>query len=221
MLKESKELTASNIIQEINNDILKVEENTRELKCDIYMCRFNLFQFFQLKYLDGKNRDYIGYIMDSISQKDKDGNITRTYSMANSYISSLNRAKILEEIKEIKYDDNHFELIKQYYSDEVLKDIFLRIIEKENINIESSSKNIYEIYKTIKDQKPMIFTTYIKKRLKNGDYGKKYYINAENRYFLFRFFKLSKKYQEYEKLLFEELKKEFGWRLNYKIVRNF
>lgn len=216
------ELTSENIINEINNDIEKFEQNGKDCKCDKYACRFNLFQFLQLKYLNDKNNNYVGYIMHYVCQKnDNTGEIRKTYSLDNSVISTLNRANILEEIKDIKYDNYFFELLKQYYSDEMLKEIFLKIIHIENLKINAQNEDLYSLYNAIKDSDENVFKTYYKKTLKDGSLGKKDYINSEKGYFFFRFFKLSDKYAKYENELWEVLKNEFGWRLNYKIVRNF
>ncbi|MCQ2789096.1 MAG: hypothetical protein MJ229_01835 [bacterium] len=222
------------IIKKINLDIENFENKTENCQVDLYMCRFTLFQFFQLKYLENRNREYIGYLMNYVCQENKEtGEIKKVYSLDNSYISTLNRANILEEVKQfrydeelntwfendIKYDEYFFELINQYYSENDIKRYFLEIIESEKINIETESKSNIELFNVIKENNIKIFYSYYRKINKNGSFGKKPMINTKNRHFVFRYFKLSEEYMKYEKELWDALKEEFGWRLKYKISR--
>ena len=183
----------SNILLELEKDVRK------NYNGDFFKCKLILFQYFKLKYLSGKNRNYIGYIVN--------------YSKRSSYlqipeIGALNNAGVLEEVKEIKYDEYFLELLQQFYSEEVLKSILQKIIRENNILCLNNQSN-KELFSIIKENNQDLFKTF---KADNRTY-------KENAYFYFRFFKLSDKYSPYESVLWESLKQEFGWRLQYDIVR--
>ena len=116
-------LSQENIIDEINKDIVRFEENSKGLKYDLYMCRFNLFQFFQLKYMDNKNQNYIGYIMQTANKGKKQ------YTLENTVIGTLRSAGILTEVDDIEINEYFYELINQFYSERELEHILSKIIQ--------------------------------------------------------------------------------------------
>lgn len=215
---EERELTKENIISEIHNDIEQFEkkDTQKEVKSDKYMCRFNLFQFLQLKYLKNKNHAYVGYLMQFFIND----NNKKQYSLVNSVIGTLKQAGILSELDEIEIDDDFYELLCQYYSDDYLNQTFLKIISENGIEYDKKISQNYELFNVIKKYDKTIFYTYYRKITKKGEISKNKFVK-ENAYFFFRYFCLSDKYLQYENVLWESLKEEFGWRLKYKIVRNF
>ena len=185
-----------NILQEIEKDIRK------KFNGNIAQCRLVLFQFFQLKYENGNNYDYIGYFVNRFK---KDG---KTISCLDvSPIATLKDAGILEEVFDIEYDDYFYHLLTQFYSETLLNTMFQTIMKDNNILCLNGCDN-HTTFETIKNFDKNLFKTYEKK----GNYRK-------NVYFAFRFFRLSDKYAPYEKELFEELKKQYGYRLNFPLVR--
>lgn len=71
MTTDIEQFKITNIIDEIHSDIEKFEQINgviKDCKCDKYSCRFNLFQFLQLKHLNNIDRDYVGYIMSYVWQ---------------------------------------------------------------------------------------------------------------------------------------------------------
>lgn len=205
-------LSQENIIDEINKDIVRFEENSKGLKYDLYMCRFNLFQFFQLKYMDNKNQNYIGYIMQTANKGKKQ------YTLENTVIGTLRSAGILTEVDDIEINEYFYELINQFYSERELEHILSKIIQE--LNIECTAVTNFDKFCTIKDFDKNVFTTYYRTMTQKGELSKNKKIK-DNAYFHFRYFRLSDKYAPFEEILWEGLKKEFGWRLKYELVRNF
>lgn len=190
-------LTKENILSEINSDILKKFDG------DIAKCRLILFQFLRTKYSDKQNHGYVGYILFG-SKNDKG---KTQYTLNTSEVGTLNSAGILQEIKEIDYDDYFLETLKELYPQTLLEAIFKRIVEQNNISCQD--KTIEQMFLTIKNQNIDLLKTY----------------NDDNRtyrnkiYFPLRFFSLSEKYAPYEDILWQALNEEFSWRLNYSLSR--
>lgn len=195
------------IIEEINNDIQKLEDkknnkNNTKIKYDKFMCRLGLFNFFQIKYMDNRNLDSVGYPLSRSKEK--------TYTLTTAEIATLSAAGILTEIKDnIDYGENYYTLLTQINSEAILNYTFDKVIKENNIPCDTTA-TLQEKFGTIKNYDINLLKTY-------EENGKNFRKNA---YFHFRFFRLSDKYALYEKLLWEALKKEFGWRLQYKMVRS-
>lgn len=180
-------MNTSDILQEVEKDI---RENYNG---DFFKCKLVLFQFFQLKYLSDRNREYIGYFVNR-SKKDK----KLVSSLDIPEVGALNNAGIFKEIKDIKVDDYFLELLQQFFSDKNLIEKFKSILNSKNISYEDNY-SLQELFSCLKNNNEDIFR------------------NRE--YFSFRFFKLSDKYAPYESVLWEALQPEFGWRLKYQIRR--
>lgn len=132
------------------------------------------------------------------SQNEYIGYLVEGSALSNSEVGTLKNAGILKEIKNINYDDYYFSLLCDFHSEHLLKILFKEILQKNNISYTNSLEN-KEMFLLIKNHNQDLF----------------------KEKFRFRFFKLSEKYAPFEKELWEELKKDFGWTLNVKLVRNF
>ncbi len=186
-----------NILQEIEND-LRVNFNG-----NLATCRLVLFQFFQLKYENGQNFEYVGYLVNRFKKGDK---IVPSIDIPE--IGALSNAGILEEVKDVEYNDYFYHLLTQFYSETQLNSIFQTIIKENNILCLNGCNNL-ATFETIKNFDENLFKTY-------EDNKKSYRKNA---YFAFRFFKLSEKYAPYENELWELLKEQYGYRLACPLVR--
>lgn len=185
------------IIDEINNSI-----NDSFNK---QMCRFALYQYLKIKKTTENKRDYVGYIL----QKSNNGSKNQSYSIRNSYISTLNSSKILEEVKNVEIDDYYYELLCQYYEENKLIKIFQNIAKEKQISL-PEGLNCFELFNIIKSTDKTIFESY------NADSNKRNHDSL----FHFRFFKLSSNFADRENLLWTALQPEFGWRNPYKLVRS-
>lgn len=126
------------------------------------------------------------------------GYLVEDKALEISDIGTLSKANILKEVKNIDYDDHYFNTLCATEKEHLLKIMFKEVLKKNNIPFSEEMTN-----------KEM----FIQLKVHNKDLIKKH--------FRLRFFKLSDKYSQYEKELWEELKKDFGWTLNVKLVRNF
>jgi len=197
------------IIEEIDKAILSTKKTNDDSTDLVYRTKVTLFQFFQLKYLGGQNRDYVGFILSG----SKNSNGKYQYTLKNSLIGTLNSAGILYEIKDLKHDNLFYEVLTQFYNEDTeLREIFINILTDKQIeyNQEGTTQELFEL---INKYDTTIFDTYQNFEGKRVKY-------KDNLVFAFRFFRLADKYIAQEQTLFEELKKDFGWRMNYEIRRN-
>ena len=79
------------IIEEIDKAILSTKKTNDDSTDLVYRTKVTLFQFFQLKYLGGQNRDYVGFILSG----SKNSNGKYQYTLKNSLIGTLNSAGII------------------------------------------------------------------------------------------------------------------------------
>ncbi|MBO6272914.1 hypothetical protein J6O48_09085 [bacterium] len=202
------QITMDNILEIIDN---KIRENAPQ--ADLYMCRIILFQFFQVKYKNLKNIDYVGYILYGNRKGQQ-----ITYSLDVTDIGTLNNAGVLSEVFEIEYNDDYYDLLIDFYSEQQLNQKFRQIIEINNIICSDLNDN-YVMFNDIKNYNSDLFRTYQKKVLnKNGTISRARRFN-QNAYFHFRFFRLSEEFAPYENILWEALKEQFPHRLMIPLVR--
>lgn len=203
-------LDETNILEEINKDIEK-----SGIKNDKYVCRLTLYQFFRAKYENNKNRDYVGYIL--YGRKTPDGKNNYTLDISN--IGTLNTVGILSEIDNVPVDDDFYELLLQFYSEDDLKIIFNSMILENGI-LHNENADLRLFFESIKMFNPDLFKTYEDRKFnqKTQEYNKTRNYK-DNAYFYFRYFRLSDKYTEYENVLWKALQSEFGWRNKFKMLR--
>lgn len=207
-------ITKENILEIIDN---KIKENAQ--KADLYMCRLVLFQYFQIKYKNNKNLDYVGYILYGMPTTDPKTKLKKMiYTLDVTDIGTLCNAGVLSEINEIDYNDNFYNLLTEFYSEQQLNDKFTLIANKNTINLSSqiTTKQKFECLKNINSN---LFRTYERKVLnKDGTVSRRRRFKSDA-YFYFRFFRLSDEFLPHEQILWEALKEQFPHRLMIPLVR--
>ena len=129
--------TKETILEEINKDIQKKYDG------DLYKCRLILFQYFKLKNLYNRHRDYVGFIL-------YDG------TLSPSEIGTLRNAGILAEEKNIKIDNYYFELLCQFYKPQILKEKIKSILNQHNIPYDEND-SIYGMFLKLKNSDENIY----------------------------------------------------------------
>lgn len=202
-----EEITKDNILDIIDR---KIKENAP--KADLYMCQVILYQFLKVMYSQNNKHDYVGYIMYGNRQ-----NGVTTYSLDVTNIGTLKNAGILSEVIDIEYDDSFYELLMTYYSENELKNKFLKILNDNNIKYDSD--NSYHLYKTIKQTNKDLLKTYEDKISNQDGTASKNRRFRKKTYFYFRFFRLSDVMKNNENILWEQLQKKYGWRNEFSLIR--